>query len=266
MPMPRECPEVQRLVAGFSLVKGCDRIGSGALRIATPFTYPDTSNVDIFIENVEDLTGPRVIVSDLGQTTDFLLNLKLAPWGTRKRKQVVGDICASLGVQSQRGVLSVELSPHELNRLSDAIVRVSQACIRVADLCFTKRLSAPGVFKEEVEEFLSGKDLEIEADATFPGIYGRQIEIDFAVRGRTVSSLVQSMSTAYPSASHQLAVETFTKWHDLAPEVRHQHQLITIYNSDLRVFRDDDLTRLREYSAVFGFPVEEELLAAAIAA
>ena len=81
------CASIQELIKNFSLVKECDVIDNGMTRLATPFQYPEGSNIDIFLSNTNTLF-PELILTDLGQTTAYLLNLHLKHWTTKKRKQI----------------------------------------------------------------------------------------------------------------------------------------------------------------------------------
>ena len=149
-----DCNDVKRAISGFSLVVDCGRIDNGLMRLATPFRYPDGSLIDVFVLSDPSRLPqvPSFTISDLGQTTANLLDMHIKTWTTKKRKQAVADVCASLGVAQRGGEFVIELA--SLSELSDAIVRLSQACIRVSDLIFTQRISAPVSFRDDVEEFL----------------------------------------------------------------------------------------------------------------
>ena len=259
------CEALSAAVSGFSLIRSCDIILSGALRISTPFYYPDTSNIDVFVERKKSLLD-EVLVSDFGQTADLLLNIKLSPWGTKKRRQLVQEICSALNVEMDGGRIQVTLQEEEIGQLPDAIFRVAQASLRVSDLYMTKRLYMPSAYKEDVEEFLCDRELNFETGITLPGIFSHQLTFDFLVKGHARDSLLQTLSTGNSQVSHHMALEAFAKWHDLEPSLRNQYTLVTIYDSSSDVFREDDVTRFREYSNVFAFPAEAESLAKTLTA
>ena len=236
--MDIDCHSVRQRLADFSLVRDCDRIRNGMLRIATALQYPDGSNIDLFLGQPESLF-PEIELSDLGQTTAYLLNLHVRPLATKKRRQIVADICEALGAQEDRGRLLVRLEPPEEGDLADAIMRLGQACLRVADLALTQRFRMVNPFREEVEEFLEGTGLRYEADVSLAGRFARDVEVEFQVTGRTVTSLVQTLSTGHPPVAHTLCNEVFRRWYDVW-SLRNGNQFLTVFDSRTDVFRADD--------------------------
>lgn len=252
--MVLSCENLRETVSGFSLVQQCDVVKSGALRIATPFHYPNGSNIDLFLEQNLDLFG-GVILTDKGLTADYVADYNFNLWKSKKRRILIEDICSTLEVQQQSGRFQIYLQPDEIPQLSSAIVRLAQACLRATDLVFTQRLQMLGAFQDEVEDFIAVKNLDYESDVILPGAYGKEVKVDFHVTGVSVSSLVQTFSTR--TNSHPLANEIFIRFWDLQA-YRSHNQFITVYD-DLSHFRDDDLRRLNEISPlVLGFPSESE--------
>ena len=145
------------------------------------------------------------------------------------------------------------------------MVRLSQACIRVADLAFTQRFRSVGVFREEFEEFLADEALEYDLLFALPGRYGNTIDVDFRVYGRHVKTLVLTLSTGNAVSAHGLVNEVFRRWYDLE-SYRKDHQSLTVFDTTNDVFRDDDLARLGDMSLVVGFPADTERLRPILAA
>ena len=110
MPTPIDCGYLANVVRDFSLISDCDIVNDGSIRMSTPFQYPDGSRIDIFVKLSEDLLGTDATLSDKGQTTAYLLDLHVKPWTTKKRKQMVDDICASLGVRQMGGEFLINSS------------------------------------------------------------------------------------------------------------------------------------------------------------
>lgn len=254
--MPINCNNIHEFIKGFSLVEECDVIQNGMMRLATPFQYPEGSNIDIFL-NKSNTLFPDWILTDLGQTTAYLLNLHLKHWTTKKRKQLVSDICIALGVELDGGEFMIKLQEDHISELPQAIVRLSQACVRVSDLAFTQRLQAINDFHEDFEEFLESADIKYDTGASLIGQYDRKVEVDFRVYGQRLTSLVQTLSTGNSAASHGMANEVFRRWYDLRNH-RTENQFLTVYDSSNDVFRDDDIARLGELSTVFAFPANLE--------
>ncbi len=134
--MVLSCENLRETVSGFSLVQQCDVVKSGALRIATPFHYPNGSNIDLFLEQNLDLFG-GVILTDKGLTADYVADYNFNLWKSKKRRILIEDICSTLEVQQQSGRFQIYLQPDEIPQLSSAIVRLAQACLRATDLVFT---------------------------------------------------------------------------------------------------------------------------------
>ena len=258
------CENLRRIVQGFSLVQACDIVGNDMLRIATPFKYPNGSQIDLFLRRAAPLF-PSYILSDYGQTADYLADMQIKLWATKKRRLLLEDICSSLEVEQNAGQLEILLEENALTELSDAIVRLAQACIRVTDLAFTQRLQLAGTFQEEVEEYIASTNLPYEPEITLIGVYGKEVKVDFRVQGKKVTSLVQTLSTVSPANAHVASIEVFRRWYDLAPH-RALNQFITLYDTTTRIFRDDDINRLSDLSLLLGFPDEAERFKEAIAA
>jgi hypothetical protein len=248
-----ECEALRPLLQTFSLVQNCDVVRNGMLRIQTPFQYPDGSHIDLFLgRDLENL-----VLTDLGQTTGYLLDLHVKPWTTKKRKTIVSDICRSIGVQQTGSEYQIRFNDADVPTLPQLLVRLAQACIRVSDIAMTQRLRVATVFREDFEEFLASSELDYTASPKITGQFDREIETDFLVRGQNVESLIQTLSTANSAAAHGLANEVFRKWYDLS-NVRQRYQSLTVYDTNNDVFREDDIARLGTLSTVFGFPANEE--------
>lgn len=262
--MKIDCGQIEQFAGRVSLVEACDKVGNGYFRMATPFTYPNGATVDVFLGQNMPLHNGWAL-TDMGQTSAFLFDLGLRVT-TQKRRQVAADICEALGVKQESGELLVELSEDEIKaNLSSEIVRLSQACIRLADLSFTQRFQSISVFKDSVEEFLSIDQVAVERDVVLPGRFNKEVTVDFRTAGQQVQSLIQTLATAGGTATHQMCTEAFRKWYDLRDH-QQGHQFITIYDSENSTFREDDLARLEEESTLLAFPAQEEQIYEAVAA
>ncbi len=259
------CDTITRAVRDFSLVSQCDVVRSGMLRISTPFKYPNGSNVDLFLRMEKPLLPESLILSDYGQTADYLFDLHIKPWATKKRRQLIEDVCSILEVEQDGGQFLVRLDANQINEFPDAMVRLAQACIRIADLSYTTRLQTASTFQEEVEEYLSVVELRYEPEVQLIGKYGKPVKIDFEVKGRKIHSLVQTLARTSPANAHHVSLEAFTRWHDIETYIA-SSQFVTLYDSTSDVFRSDDLSRLSEKSLVLGFPQDRDQFYEAVAA
>ncbi len=262
--MTMDCNNLQSFVKGFALVRHCDEIRNGMLRMATSFQYPNGSYIDLFLGRKPDLLSEWVL-TDLGQTTAYLLDLSIKPWTTKRRKQIVSDICQGLEVEQDGGEFKIVVPNDQIVNLPQAIVRLSQACLRFSDLVLTQQFRMPTVFREELEELVESTSLKYETAVLIPGQYGKDVSMDFQVYGRNVKSLIQTLSTVNSAAAHSLSNEVFRRWYDISFQ-RPWYQFLTVYDTNNDIFRDDDLARLGSVSTVFGFPAHQEDLSLALAA
>jgi hypothetical protein len=240
--------DVQRRLAGHSVVQAVERIEKGHVRIETRFLYPEGSSVDLFIPRDETLF-PQVRLSDLGHTMQWLLDVQVRPWLSKKRQAFVEDVLQLYGVAQEGGALALKLA--SLDEIVPGIVRLGQACVRIADLIYTRRSSLQAPATEEVEEVLAEGELKYQPDQELEGRFGSRVRVDFLVHGRQTSSAVLTWSSANSSQAHVQANEIFRRWYDLDIPAR-KEQRVTVFDDRYDVYREDDLRRLREKSDVLG--------------
>ncbi len=231
-----------------SLVRDASELPTGFLRFETMFTYPDGTSIEVFAPRVID--GESVRLTDLGQTTEWLLDLRLKPWLSQKRRAFLESALRTFDAKQDGGELVVDVE--NVDEIPSGVLRLAQTCLRVADLTFTRRSSLRVAFAEELEEVLEDSDLPYEPGASVTGRYGKMVNVDFAVRGHTTKSLLLTLASQNPSAAHARALEVFRSWYDLDTPERSE-QRVTVFDDRSRAFRDDDLTRLSEVSAVVPF-------------
>jgi hypothetical protein len=255
---------IEDFITNTCLVQAHDTVRDGSFRLATPFRYPDGSHIDVFLKSNADLFEGFEL-SDKGQTMAYLLDLHVKPWTSQKRKQTLADICDTLGVEQSGGAFRISLKKEQMKDLPDAIIRLGQVCIRVADLAYTQRLRSPTALTEDFEEYLVGIDRPYKTGVMVPGQFGKDVEFNFLVQGQRTSSLVQILSTPNRFAAHNLSVEAFARWSDIAPE-RPKFQCLSVFDTTNDVFREEDLKRLESVSEVVGFPAESDRLNLSLAA
>lgn len=247
----------------ISLVKSCDVVASGAIRMATPFTFPNGSFIDLFLVPSSPMF-PSYTLTDYGYTALYLDEIGFNLWQTKKRRQVIADVCEQLDVQQDSGQFVIPLKDENFTDLGLQMARLAQACIRLVDLSFTQRMQNVSEFTSAVEEFLAVKHFDYEPDPEFNGKFGTLVKLDFAVRGRHSGSLVQTFSTANPTTTHTASNEIFRKWFDLR-ELR-QERFVTVVDANAEGIKREDLNRLAELSTVFSYPNEQDELAEVLAA
>lgn len=249
-----DAPALLEAVQGFCMVKNADMLPKGHLRIETGFLYPDGSSVDVFLVNDprEPLLPPSRL-SDLGQTMDFLLHHDVKPWTSNKRRTQLAEAISLYGVKLEGGALEKPITDVGPS-LRDGILLLGQACVRMSDLLFTKRLQLQSVFTDEVEELLADAELDYDTGVELPGKLA-PIPVDFLVRGRTTTTAVLTLFSRLPTSAHTQANEVFRRVHDLQMAERPE-QRVTLLDDTVdvaRIYKDEDLRRIEQYCTLLPF-------------
>jgi len=255
---------IHSAVRSFSLITSSDLVANGMIRMATPFTYPNGSHIDLFITPNLDAAG-RLELSDLGLTLDYLADLGIRPNSTAKRKQVVTDICKSLDVDLSGGAFRAFMPHDQLDALPQTMIRLGQACLRVAEMQWSQRFRTASVFQDDIEEAIEGMGLEYEANPVLEGVGSIQVTMDFLVRGAHQQSAVRTLSTANRVAAHGMANEALRSFFVIRDSHR-ELQRVTIYDATQDIFRAEDLRILEDLSLVLGYPSQADGIREALAA
>jgi len=253
--------EVRHESDGHALVRSIDELKSGVVRLETAFLYPDGSSVDLFAHRPEPLF-PNFVLSDFGQTTAWLLDVQVKPWLSKKRTRFVEDALRLYGVSQVGGAL--ELALPSVDRLMPGIVQLGQACVRIADLTYTRRSSLVSGATEDLEELLADAGLAYEPHTELVGRHGKPVRVDFLVRGARTTSAVLTLASGNRSQAHNVANDIFTRWYDLDVPMRSE-QRVTVFDDRVDVYREEDLLRLKDVSDVVALSdrrMLEDLLAA----
>lgn len=238
--------EIKRLAEGHSLVRNVDQLPKGHVRLETAFLYPDGSSVDVFV--VEESPLLRTLkLSDLGQTTSWLLDVQVRPWLSKKRQRFLEDALRIYDVKQAGGALERPLPTTD--SLIDGLVKLGQACVRVADLTYTRRSALQSSVNEDLEEFLADAELEFEPNQELEGRHGAKVRVDFLVKGPRVTSSLLALASGNASQAHVAANEIFRRWYDLDVPERPENR-VTVFDDRFDVYREDDLRRLRDLSDV----------------
>ena len=255
--MNLSCDNLSEIVQGLPLVQECDQVRNGALRLSTPFVYPNGEHIDVFIEQTRSLYE-TLLVSDYGQTGLFLRDLRVQHTGTAKRKQVVEDVLRnSGGVKLKQGDLYLEITPENIRDISEAIFRLAQVCVRIADFALHQRLRSPNPFRDDVEEFFAAHKFTAIPDAKVMSKFDKPIRMDFSVMAGQRMSYVLVLGSMNEASAHSSALEIFRKWYDLGELAVNK---VSIYNSASSVVKTEDIERLREKSNVISYPEEQDFL------
>ena len=250
--------QLSQAMTRYPLIRGVDRVPKGHVRIETAFLYPDGTSIEVFLVRETKASASSFSkLSDLGQTTAYLLNLSVRPWASAKRRTFLEDTLHTHRVQSNGGALEVVV--HAPADLPDAIIRLAQACSRVSDLIFTRRVSLLSPFEDQLEEFLGDAELVYEPRVQLLLPENRAVEIDFLVHGRRTNSAVLTLAATTPSSAHAAANEVFTKWYDIAAAGRPENR-VTIFDDSQDVYRAADFERIAKFSGVVPFSERRQVV------
>jgi hypothetical protein len=238
-----------------AIVKGIDLLTRGHIRLETGFFYPDKSSVDLYLlrqSNAKD----GFILSDLGQTASWLLNVNIKPWLSKRRKTLVEDAIRIYGVEQSGGAFQCRF--HDLKQLEANLVLLGQACVRVSDLNYTRRTLTQTTFAEELEDVFGETGLQYEANAELAGRRGTKVKLDYLVEGAKTKSAVLTWASGNVSAAHTIANEVFRKWYDLAVPERPESR-VTIYDDRYNIYRAEDIERIGDYSILIPMSDRESM-------
>ncbi|MFB6264694.1 MAG: DUF1828 domain-containing protein [Bradymonadaceae bacterium] len=237
----------------------CDRLGEqlGALyecaemengertRVRTPFLYPDGTYIDLYVSDGEPIT-----VSDLGETLRWLDLQTHSSLMTPKRRGLVEDVCTTHGVDFFKGMLVVRTEDEEL---ADAVVRLGEAAVRVADLWFTFRRRSVQSTSDEVDAYLEEIGVPHERNKKIPGRSEKSWKVDFHTRTRARTAYVDVLTTGSRSNASRLVDHAVAMWHDLSHlEATSDTPIsfVSLFDDTIDVWREEDFAQVEELSEV----------------
>ena len=223
----------------------CER-SSDFVRVHTPFLYPDGDEIEIFVTD----DGGKFTLSDFGETLRWLSMQRAAQKHTSKQDRLIQDVCMTHSIQLFRSTLTARCE--SIESLCDCILRLSQACGRVADLWLTFRQSAVSWVMAEVADLLLASHIPYERNKSLMGESGRKWTIDFFTNTTSHSALIQVLSTTSRSAAHKVTDHAFTGWHDLQSlraKIDHA-RFVTLFDDTAGIWRPEDMKLLEQVSDV----------------
>ncbi len=254
---------IQQYAGCLPLVRSCDAVLDGSWRLSTPFRHPEGGNIDLFLLQTAGLFSGWS-VSDYGMTQAHLLDLRIKPWATAARREIIDQVCRSYDVQRDGGEFLVHIDDIK-RQLHDAVIRLGMACMRISDICFTRRFRLSGTFRDDVEEFIESLDHSYEERPLLSGRYGEDVKLDFLVRGRSTVSLVDSVSAMSPTTMHGALETSFCKWNDISNH-KNEYNFVTLIDSNCGITKRADTRRLEDVSTVLFFPADAKSLESVLTA
>ncbi|QIN77539.1 DUF1828 domain-containing protein [Rubrobacter marinus] len=246
----------------------CEQIGKGMgelfecspmegyTRIRTPYLYPDGDVIDLYLTDHSDPPA----LTDLGETLTWLQAQTVATRKTARQQRLIEDICLTHGVEFFRGMLVVRVRKPE--GFADAATRLSQAILSVADLWFTFRGRTAASINDDVEEFLTGRQIGFERNEKVVGRSGRVWTVDFHTRTPQRSALIYVLSTGSRATSRRLVEHTLATWYDLnnlqvGPEAL---RFVSLFDDELDVWTPEDFGLLEDLSEVAYWSRKDEFV------
>lgn len=168
----------------------------------------------------------------------------LSPWTSEKRRSLVQDVLELHHVHQDGGELVCAVAG--VDELGPRIIELGQACLRVSDLIFTKRMTITSSVVEQIESALDDAELSYRQNVDLHGRFGKPVRLDFLVEqpARPAAGILTLTSTTR-STAHATANEVFTKWYDVK-ESSDLGRRLTVFDDRQDLYRMDDLERLED--------------------
>ena len=219
---------------------------NGLIQVRTPFMYPDGDSIDLYLKT----EGSTYTLSDLGETLRWLWMHQLSSKRTQRQERMIQNAIADAGVEHFKGMLQVRLS--DLSAISEAVITLGQAAIRVADVWLTFRSRTAETITEEVADFLGTRNLPYEQGARILGRSGKPWRVDFHIRHPHRSSLVKILSTGSRAAAKQVTDSAVAQWYDLSflGVGREPLKFVSLIDDSSDVWTSEDIRRVQDLSEV----------------
>lgn len=240
--MPTPCDYIAESMGGLF---ECAPI-NGHTRIRTPYLYPDGDVIDVFLVN-DDFPAT---LTDFGDTLGWLWTQTVSNKRTAKQQRLIEEVCRTHGVELFRGMLTVRVNTSA--GFPEAVTRLSQAALRVADLWFTFRSQTNATVNDEVEEFLESRYIAYDRRERLIGRSGNTWTVDFHTRTRNRSALVNVLSTGSKVSARRIAEHTLAAWVDLSNYKMGAENLrfVSLFDDDLDVWTPESFALVEDVSEI----------------
>ena len=238
----------------------CTAAPREGIRVRTPLMYPDGTIVDIFVLD----RGGSYTLTDFGETLGWLRMQSVTDRRTPNQLRLVNDVCQTLGVEIFRGQLV--LRECTLYELSEAIVRIAQAAVRVSDIWFTMRRRTVQSAAEEVSRWLDERRIHFNSNVKHRGMSGRVWTVDFqtySINGVAPvrPALVFLLSTPSQAAVRRVTSHVVAACHDLN-ELRIRNlnpKFVSLFDDRAEVWREQDYRLVSQLCSVATWSRRDDL-------
>lgn len=225
---------------------------NGFVRIRTPYLYPDGDVIDLFLK------PETQTLSDLGETLRWLDMQTFRQSLSKKQDWFLQDSLVTYGLELFDGMLLVRVR----DDLAEAITRLAQGTIAVANLWLLNRTRLAGTLNDEIAELLDDHQIRYQRDIKVVGRSTRSWRMDFRTWHPHRSALIEVLSTGNRGAANTKVNNAVATWVDL-----HQYLLtteplrfISLFDDSSDVWSKSHISQLAEFSEICYVSQPEELI------
>ena len=222
----------------------CTDAPRGAVRVRTPLLYPDGDRIDLFV--VEE--DGAYLLTDFADTTGWLRLQSVSGDLTRNQRELIDDVCLTLGIGHERGQLVVRVD--ERSAITDALHRLGQAALRVADVQFTFRPHEPASIADDVDGWLRAQSFNVLRNVKRDGGSGLEWTVDYEVSSDDRTSFLFLLTGGTPSAVRERSVHVFAGCSDLRERTRGPSsiEMISLFDDASDGWREENLRLVEKVS------------------
>jgi len=235
-----------RLRDGLPAQYACTVTKGGALRVQTPMLLPDGDGIDVFVTEQDG----RIVVSDFGDALGWLETQSRTGQLTDGQERMLRDVVNTVGVSLDQGDLRLQCD--DPRGLADAVAKVGQAALRVADIWFTFRSQTFRTTAEEVDEWLRTRELPFRQRERVRGRSSSTWTIDFLMIPPLPPSYVFLLSTGDRAAARRISEHVLAACVDLSQIESNSHlpRLVSLFDDHANVWDDQHYGLVEPFSAV----------------
>ena len=224
----------------------CTEVSRGSVRVRTPLLYPDGGLIDVF---VIERSG-EYLVTDHGDSLGWLGMQTASDRLTANQNEMIDDICLGLGIRRDRGQLTATCE--KPFAIADAIHRLGQAALRVADVNFTFRTRQVQSIGDEIETWLRSRSeqFRVERNVKRRGASGHDWTLDYSVSVQERTSLMFLLTASNPSTAWTRSTIVFAGFSDLREQALENGSVahISLFDNTETTWRPDSVSLLGRVS------------------
>lgn len=208
--------------------------------LVTPFMRSDNEHIQIELTDL----GNRVVISDNGETADYLFVNGLDPDRSRIVRERIRQIAARFLVTWSGGELFREST---VEGVAESFWKVLEAAREVGTLIYKKAHRAPRTFDEEVEKELIAHEFAYDSDFEVPG-KSTVHRIRFYLKGNR-NILIQPLTATSPHVARAKAKQLAFDWVDIEEGGGRYRKIAVVDNvKDPALWAEDAVSILETYS------------------